>query len=334
MSSKRKALRLTIIFAAFATFIVAINVIETLWASHKILTTLQERANANTKTSSIDELSCSRQVEDLAHVLVFARDAAAALTSSYDDQKHDSSNLRPDQSFIKPISDPLRGPGTAFAELWRADFRPFNIGSQFPHPEAWGSSPDRWDPAITIVFRGTLTREDMGVDIQQFFGLETDYYRWAARVVGEIKANNPNATIVTAGHSLGGSLAAYAALMNNVGAFTFNSAGLSGQSVLRILRDGNIDFTAVRSIHNFVATSGSRTDAVSNISLAGHTIMPGYKVLVPVKSDTTPINFFAYKALHEAERIETAVLDLLDSKQVSCGSVLGTATFVDGYTPP
>lgn len=81
---------------------------------------------------------------------------------------------------------------------------------------------------IVISFVGTDPKnlKDHGTNIKMGFGKETEQMRRADEFYGKINAANPNAKIILAGHSEGGTEATYVAIKNNVEAVTFNAYGL------------------------------------------------------------------------------------------------------------
>lgn len=83
----------------------------------------------------------------------------------------------------------------------------------------------------TIAFRGSQEKGDWKANLQQSLGLDSVHYRNALRI-GERIARS-DADVDFAGHSLGGGLAATAALASGRHADTFNAAGLSDTTIAR-----------------------------------------------------------------------------------------------------
>lgn len=96
---------------------------------------------------------------------------------------------------------------------------------------------------LTVAFRGSEKKElaDWGTDILQAAGSETTQYEAAARLLASVLDAFPGHVDVT-GHSLGGGLAQYAMAANDlhgrVDGYTFNSAGLSRETLGRLSQAG------------------------------------------------------------------------------------------------
>lgn len=78
----------------------------------------------------------------------------------------------------------------------------------------------------TVGFRGTQTGSDWGQNLRQGAGMESPYYRRAAQI-GQTASSAAPGRVSYVGHSLGGGLASTAAAGAGSPARTFNSAGLS-----------------------------------------------------------------------------------------------------------
>jgi hypothetical protein len=152
--------------------------------------------------------------------------------------------------------------------LW---FEPLSKGYAEVHHDALAN-------AKVVVFRGTRlgSLKDLSTNLRQFVNIVPERYQWAAELVRQVKEETPGARIVATGHSLGGGLASYAALLNGQEAVVFNPAGFS-EGVLATLpaaaSSGNKNVV-------FIARSGQTLDTVSALSLGGETTMVGRRYLV------------------------------------------------------
>jgi len=81
-----------------------------------------------------------------------------------------------------------------------------------------------------LAFAGTDSFDDLRADVGQGLGNGTDQYH-QGRVLGEKLSAAYGDNLVMTGHSLGGGVAAYAALATDSTAVTFNAAGLSDQNM-------------------------------------------------------------------------------------------------------
>ena len=79
---------------------------------------------------------------------------------------------------------------------------------------------------MVLTFRGTDDGGDAVDDVLQGIGVTTDQYKKANDLAKILNKNFPNKHITVTGHSLGGGLAALAALQLGTDAITFNAAGL------------------------------------------------------------------------------------------------------------
>jgi hypothetical protein len=102
------------------------------------------------------------------------------------------------------------------------------------------------DQGDVVAFRGTDVSElvDIVTDVDQSFGLTTSQYAWALSTTKDVLEHHTSPfsgggtprTLTFTGHSLGGGLAACAALFSGiVPTVTFNAAGLHEASRLRAL---------------------------------------------------------------------------------------------------
>ncbi|MFE9580536.1 Mbeg1-like protein [Nocardia sp. NPDC006044] len=94
-----------------------------------------------------------------------------------------------------------------------------------------------------LAFAGTdASWKSWKANIYQAVGLEAQQYVLAARI-GKLAKNQFHDNLVVTGHSLGGGLAALAAVKSGAPAVTFHAAGLSDQTISRM----NLSVDAVRA---------------------------------------------------------------------------------------
>lgn len=101
------------------------------------------------------------------------------------------------------------------------------------------------DSRIVVAFAGTDFGDFFGdwlTNATQALGFVPEQYEMADRLVAEIKAQNPQKTVVVVGHSLGGGLAAYAAARNKVHGVGINSAPLNDNLVATAPHKDDINF--------------------------------------------------------------------------------------------
>lgn len=92
-----------------------------------------------------------------------------------------------------------------------------------------GTGPEK---RFVVAFRGSTSgRGDWISNGWQAAGLRTDHYQAALRVGERLAQSGAQQRVTITGHSLGGGLAAAAALAAGRNAVTFNAAGLSGQTI-------------------------------------------------------------------------------------------------------
>jgi len=84
-----------------------------------------------------------------------------------------------------------------------------------------------------VAFGGTDPKSfpDIRADAVQAVGQKTEQYNQAERLAARAELVFQDGNVVFTGHSLGGGLASYAALSTDASAVTFNSAGLSNESL-------------------------------------------------------------------------------------------------------
>ncbi|EOI3446265.1 PAAR-like domain-containing protein [Cronobacter turicensis] len=85
------------------------------------------------------------------------------------------------------------------------------------------------DMTPSVVFRGTQSGPDWGVNAKQAFGVENPYYKRAVRIGTALEQSN--APVDCVGHSLGGGLASACSRASNKPGWTFNAAGLNSGTV-------------------------------------------------------------------------------------------------------
>ena len=109
------------------------------------------------------------------------------------------------------------------------------------------------DNQVIIAFRGTQLDDwdDIKTDVENFLGGNPQQYQDAIDFVDTFQQNCPSGVdkdkIILVGHSLGGGLASYVALKNQLFAWVFNAAGLG--TGLRVKIGENIDLqNMVRNI--------------------------------------------------------------------------------------
>ena len=89
------------------------------------------------------------------------------------------------------------------------------------------------DGRYVLAFKGTTTAEDGVQDAKQGYGMPSEYYQAAIALAAQVSAH-VHGRLETTGHSLGGGLAAAAALANNLKATTFVAAGVQPQTLAAV----------------------------------------------------------------------------------------------------
>jgi hypothetical protein len=148
---------------------------------------------------------------------------------------------------------------------------------------------DALDGAEVVVFRGTqITRvKDLTTNLGQFVNIVPERYQWAAWLLDQSAEEAPGKRLLAVGHSLGGGLAAYAALAHGAEAVTFNPAGLSRGALATL--PGSAPATGGRKIVAFIARSGETLDPISALSLAGEGMIAGRRYLVDREPGLAPL---------------------------------------------
>ncbi|WP_416821371.1 PAAR-like domain-containing protein, partial [Cronobacter sakazakii] len=85
------------------------------------------------------------------------------------------------------------------------------------------------DMKPSVVFRGTQSGPDWGVNAKQAFGVSNPYYKKAVEIGASLKRSP--APVDCVGHSLGGGLASACSRASNKPGWTFNAAGLNSGTV-------------------------------------------------------------------------------------------------------
>lgn len=140
--------------------------------------------------------------------------------------------------------------------------------------------PAKDDQAAVLIFRGTQVTSvnDILANITQFAGAIPPKYQWASALTAQTVRELNGQRLIVSGHSLGGGLAMYAGLKNNVPAVTFNPAGLSKMAFDGLPEQALIQ--ASDQTTTYISRSGSAVDPVSALSLAGDSIIIGQRYVV------------------------------------------------------
>lgn len=99
-----------------------------------------------------------------------------------------------------------------------------------------------------LAFAGTDSMVDVAVDIAQVFGGLPTQYQEALLLTEQMRSGG--SSLILAGHSLGGGLAAFCAVQTHLRAYTVNPAPLIGAATLSAFIGDNSHIT------NFVAAGG------------------------------------------------------------------------------
>lgn len=150
-----------------------------------------------------------------------------------------------------------------------------------------------------VAYAGTNPKEfaDIKADAGQAFGLETKQYNQAIQLAKKAEVEFGEGNVAFTGHSLGGGLASAAALATNASAVTFNSAGLSNET----LRSLDLNPNAARSdvadsgqVRRYVVESDPLTLAQQDLPVVPILNMSppnavGHELRVNLPSGFTPI---------------------------------------------
>jgi hypothetical protein len=158
---------------------------------------------------------------------------------------------------------------------------------------------DALDGTELLVFRGTQGRnlKDLTTNLRQFADIVPERYQWAAYLAARVIKEAHGKRLFVTGHSLGGGLAAYAALMHEAEAMIFNPAGLS-RGALATLPASALK-TGGKNIVAFIARSGETLDPVSSLSLAGEGTIAGRRYLVDRSPGLTPLQIHSMSFFQE-----------------------------------
>ena len=149
-----------------------------------------------------------------------------------------------------------------------------------------------------VAYAGTdpSSMPDIGADATQAFGLETKQYNQAIALAKEAEVAFGDGNVVFTGHSLGGGLASAAALATDATGVTFNSAGLSNETLRSLgfnpnaARDQVADSGQVR---RYVVNGDPLTLAQQDIPTLPLVGSPpnavGHELRIAAPAGTTPI---------------------------------------------
>jgi hypothetical protein len=118
-----------------------------------------------------------------------------------------------------------------------------------------------------VAFRGTSVRPDYATDGKQAVGLREDSYTRAMELAAKLKNKGIDAEFT--GHSLGGGLAAAAALSSGKTATTFNSAGVHGNTVQEYLKTHQQSLPSGSRITNIAVEGDPLTEIQTNSAQIG-----------------------------------------------------------------
>jgi hypothetical protein len=101
----------------------------------------------------------------------------------------------------------------------------------------------------TVVFRGSQSGDDWKSNAQQGFGFNSTHYANALEIGKKLARTDAEVTLV--GHSLGGGLAAEAAIASGRSADTFNAAGLHQNTIEKAQAVAEANGRGMSSINNY-----------------------------------------------------------------------------------
>ncbi len=135
------------------------------------------------------------------------------------------SPISPPAGFRVASADEIRALGVDANLLGKADEKGF-FARVYAHDSPAGTS-------YTVAFRGTnpSSMKDIAADAKQAFGADSVHYARALEIGRQLQNSGAEVTLV--GHSLGGGLAAEAAIASGRDATTFNAAGLHGSTIAK-----------------------------------------------------------------------------------------------------
>ena len=136
---------------------------------------------------------------------------------------------------------------------------------------------------FALSFRGSDTREDFEkANFPQAVGVETDQYHRAAELAGRVRDSFGNGSNLTmTGHSLGGGLAAVAAIATGSKAVTMNAAGVHASTLLMASGGGGLPSNGQtangRRIAEALVESSFRaaySNQITNYHIQGESLRP------------------------------------------------------------
>lgn len=101
----------------------------------------------------------------------------------------------------------------------------------------------------TVAFRGSESGDDWKSNIEQGLGLDSAHYANALEIGKKLARSDADVTLV--GHSLGGGLAAEAAIASGRDAVTFNAAGLHAHTIAEANAVAEANDRGAASVNNY-----------------------------------------------------------------------------------
>ncbi len=183
------------------------------------------------------ELSAKLEREE--HALDMARLARAAYEEIDTDKQTTEKNTPTGWGDISHNAEVLDKYGLDLTYFPNDD--DFHARFFIPDPNIVGEKSNDLKPVI--VFRGTNSLNDWESNILQSIGYESSHYNKALAIAQAINESGNSQNIKFVGHSLGGGLAASAALLSGADAITFNAAGVHKETVERLgeIQPANIE---------------------------------------------------------------------------------------------
>ena len=139
--------------------------------------------------------------------------------------------------------------------------------------------------AMVLAFTGTDEGKDWKHNFRQGLGLRDDQYDDAVKLAVRTKFALGDKVVFT-GHSLGGGLAATAALVTETPAVTFNSAGVHDQTLEREGLDAGEGLIRTYAVKNEILTHLQEDSLPLRFALPD---APGHRIDLP---DPDPLSFF------------------------------------------
>lgn len=163
-----------------------------------------------------------------------------------------------------------------------------------------------------LAYSGTDEPKDWLTNFGQGLGFETSQYNQAMALAMQAKVAYGDGLVLT-GHSLGGGLAAAAAVATDTPAITFNAAGVHNRTFDRIGLDGDAakEAAAQGLIRRYAVSNEILTELQENKFIINH-LMPdavGHKIELP---DPDPLSF--WQGLNPVKSIKHGIaLHMIDS---------------------